>query len=100
MGFEERRGKIYYYREQRRGETVVSEYVGSGFVAQYAALQDAREQRERAKKREIERQKRARFAEKEAKLAELEQQIKLLIEATYLINGYHQTKNRIWRRKR
>lgn len=48
MGWERRKGRLYYYRKERRGDRVVSEYAGA--LAQACAALDTatREKRERA----------------------------------------------------
>jgi hypothetical protein len=38
MGWERRRGRMYYYRKVRRGGRIISQYRGSGELGQLAAL--------------------------------------------------------------
>ena len=52
MAWETRGNNSYYYRKKRVGQRVVSEYVGSGLLADFAALLDEDER----EKREYERQ--------------------------------------------
>ena len=40
MGWENRKDRRYYYRKLREGDRVVSDYVGSGPLAELIALQD------------------------------------------------------------
>lgn len=48
MAWEERRnGRDYYYQKRRLGGRVVSEYVGTGLLAQYAAQLDGLERHKR-----------------------------------------------------
>lgn len=101
MAFEAReRGGDYYYRKKRVGQSVVSEYVGGGLTAQMAALLDAEERNENRRKLEIERQTQAEFEQTLAQFKEFAGKVKDLVEATLLINGYHLTRNRIWRRSK
>ena len=51
MGLEQRGNATYYYRKKRRGVRVVSEYVGRGELAQFAALIDGSEKRDRKRMR-------------------------------------------------
>ena len=55
MGFETRRGNLYYYRKRREGACVVSEYVGGGHVAALCSQLDAAERAEGATRRARER---------------------------------------------
>ena len=51
MGFETRRGNLYYYRKRRDGSRVVSEYVGVGHVAALCSQLDDAERAEGEAKR-------------------------------------------------
>ena len=55
MGFETRRGKLYYYRKRRDGVRVVSEYVGGGMVAALCSQLDDAERAEAEARRATER---------------------------------------------
>ena len=48
MGWEERRGRSYFYRAKRVNGRVVKEYVGTGSVGEIAAANEATQQQERA----------------------------------------------------
>lgn len=54
MGLEQRGSGSYYYRKVRRGAKVISEYVGSGFLADLASLEDDAFRLERADERKAE----------------------------------------------
>ena len=97
MAWEERDGKLYYYRKQRLGNTVISEYVGSGFLADWVAVEEALERENAQLKREEERQA------IEADLAidrELDRVGNLMRKLTYSVLldlGYHTHKGQ-WRK--
>jgi hypothetical protein len=46
MAWEERNGRMYYYRKRREGGRVVSEYVGAGIGAEAIATMDRIDQEE------------------------------------------------------
>jgi hypothetical protein len=99
MGWEERRGKRYYYRKRRVNGRVVSEYIGHGEKAEQIAAEDARE-------RDVVKQKRTENAARLAEFAAFDQDVKeframvdTLARNTFEANGYHQHKGQ-WRRKR
>lgn len=100
MGLERRGNGYYYYKKEREGGKVVSRYVGSGETAELISMldgleADAREHRRYEKK--WEREKAEKF---EAELREIECAFENIMTAYFLINGYHQTASREWRKKR
>ena len=101
MGLERRGNGYYYYKKEREGKQVFSRYVGtgSGIADLYSILSDLdAEQREFDRfERRWEREKAERF---EAELSEIEETFNNLITAFLLINGYHQSSSREWRKKR
>ena len=99
MAREQRRNREYYYRKQRQGKRVISEYVGSGFLADYAEALDNRK-RGQEEQRRAEWQAAKREAEQlDAILGEVEAAIEPVIVALMLATGHH-THKRQWRRKR
>ena len=99
MAWETRGNNSYFYRKERRGANVKSEYIGHGEVAE---LIDQFENVCRATK-EIEKRKRKREMEKDEiideKLNAISKINQSLVDALFLINGFHQHK-RQWRKKR
>ena len=101
MGWEKReRGTRYYTRSRRIGDRVLKEYVGTGPLAELAALQDKakrlrREEEERAWKRE--REDLERLDGTAGKLCELAE---LLTRAALLAAGYRQHHRGEWRKPR
>jgi len=51
MGWEQRRGRSYYYRNLREGGRVRSEYIGGGTLAELCAEHDGCGRQERAGKK-------------------------------------------------
>lgn len=100
MAIEDRHGgKLYYYRKRRVGIRVVSEYAGSGVVAQI--------EEHLARKREYEKQSERRRLEAARLLtADIDSQIDsvcdlidLMVKGHLLASGYHSHKGQ-WRKKR
>lgn len=103
MGLEKRGNRFYYYKKNRSGGRVSSEYYGSGDLARLVALLEAEAKEEADMKREGGR------SELEAAVSAIEpidsmlddsiEETARLVEALYLVNGYHKH-SRSWRRKR
>jgi hypothetical protein len=96
MAWEERSGRRYYYRKRRDGDRVVSEYVGTGVVADiaenmvntgemYQMLERLHFKQLVAVEEEIDRQ-----------LEEYDKAVAVMVRAYLLASGYHQHK-RQWR---
>ncbi len=100
MAYEKRGNGTYYYQKERDGKRVVSRYIGRGELASIIAQMDEIEAGNKEYKR-FEEQKRREKAEKfEREIAEIENAFNQLVTAHLLINGYHQTGSREWRKKR
>jgi hypothetical protein len=97
MGIEARHGngKLYYYDKRREGDRVVSQYVGSGLVADLAQKRAEIDKRQR----EAARAERMSIAEIDRRMGEFSELVDLLVKAELLTLGYHQHK-RQWRRRR
>lgn len=99
MAWETRGNSRYYYQKERVGDKVKSSYIGNGEVARIIAA--CEKGRRREKKIEVECQRRQKleteiFDEKLNELSEINQS---LVDALFLLNGFHQHK-RQWRKKR
>lgn len=99
MGWEQRRGRSYYYRKVRKGGRVRSEYVGSGMLAQLCAESDGCDRQERAAKRAADRATRQGEAEIDRQLADAESALGAMTHATLYAAGYHKHKGQ-WRKRR
>lgn len=100
MAFEKRGNGIYYYKKEREGNRVVSKYVGTGEVASLIAQMDELEADSKYHKRYEEQNRREKAERFEREITEVENAFNELITAHLLINGYHQTGSREWRKKR
>ena len=99
MGWEQRRGRSYYYRKVRAGGRVRSEYIGSGIVAQICAGDDEDKRRDRAAKCAAERATRQAETEVDRQLADAESALTAMTHATLYAAGCHRH-NGQWRKKR
>jgi hypothetical protein len=99
MAFENRNGRRYYYRKTRIGDRVVSEYVGAGEVAEMCAKLDRYEWARREITKIETAEFRAELESIDAAIDEACQINKFLVDALFLINGYHKHKGQ-WRQKR
>jgi hypothetical protein len=99
MAWEDRGGKLYYYRKIRRGPMVISEYIGSSEFAELLFEMD-----------EIDREERRAYLRKwkedqgemrciDLGIAQLNETLMNLVTATMLVSGYHPHKGQ-WRRLR
>jgi hypothetical protein len=99
MAWEDRNGRMYYYRKRRQGNRVVSEYMGGGFSGQLAEILDLEDRQEAEhKRRELGKQK-SRAAAIDSQVNEIEKYARTLTRACLLLAGYH-THKRQWRKRR
>jgi len=99
MGWERRRKREYYYRKRRIGDRVVSEYVGTGPVAEAAAAIDERERLAREEAREQWRRERERQRAIDEKVDRACHLIRNLTYAALLLNGHRMHRGQ-WRKRR
>lgn len=102
MGWEKRGNRSYYYQKRREGNRVVSEYVGSGRVAELAArLQELQHNGEETDRSAMHggRLSRREIEELDREIAQMCNLIQSLTEMTLTANGYHKHKGE-WRHKR
>src|SRR4051794_29061450 len=99
MGWEERRGKRYYYRKRRIGGRVISEYVGSGEAAEVAAAQDNAARTQRAASRALLANEQIQYEAMNQVVAQFQAAVRTQVRAQLETQGYHQHKGQ-WRRKR
>ena len=103
MAYESRNGRTYYYKKERRGNTVISVYCGNGERAELWADITALGREERQFEASQRAAARASFAELARTppallelLAEAKRQTAEALEAA----GYHQHKRGEWRKRR
>lgn len=99
MAREQRRNREYYYRKQRQGRKVISEYVGTGILADYAEAMDERKHGQEEQRRAEWQAAKLEAEQLDAILGEVEAAIEPVVVALMLVNGYHQHK-RQWRKRR
>ena len=99
MAWEERNGRLYYYRKRRVGSHVVSEYIGSGSTARIAAEIDDLKRDKRKLQREIWVIQKAQNDAMDKEFNSIINLIMKLTHATLLIAGFH-THKRQWRKRR
>ena len=99
MGWEERRGRSYYYRSRRVGDRVRKVYVGGGVLGEIAALEDELQRLQNKQESASLKEEWKRLEEDAAFLQELEEVARILTRAHLIANGYHQRKG-TWRRAR
>lgn len=102
MPWKRRRNRDYYYRNQRIGTRVVSEYVGAGVLAELVAEEDAAERRERATRRRDAQRRRQAIIDLGATPVELStyaETVKRVVADVLLALGFYRHR-RQWRRKR
>ena len=99
MGWEERRGRPYYYRSVREGKRVRKEFVGGGALGQLAAQMDELERLQRKEEEAYCKEERERLQRSAGFLRELEEAAEILTRAEFLVAGYRKRKGE-WRRLR
>lgn len=100
MGWEERGGRLYYYRSRRVGGRVVKEYVGAGPGAELQAdVEEATRQAERAR-REAEKAERESLEAFDREISGACEAIELVARAALVDAGYRQHKRGEWRLQR
>ena len=99
MSWEERRGRLYYYRSVREGKRVRKEYAGGGALGQLTAQIDEFERLQREVEETSWKEERDRLERSAGFLRELEEAAEVLIRAQLLVAGFHKHKGE-WRRLR
>ena len=101
MGWEKRqRGGLYYTRSKKIDGRVFREYVGTGPLAELAALADVEERQHREGKTAAWRAEQAHMEALEACIEELCEAAEILGHAALYAAGYHRHNRGEWRRRR
>ncbi len=99
MGWEERKGKYYYYEKRREGGRVVSKYVGTGSFAEMCAVLNESGRESRRLDREALRQEREALDRQAGQVKDVLDQIRALTHAALIAGGCHLHKGQ-WRKCR
>ena len=99
MPWEERNGRLYYYRKRRDGDQVISEYIGSGWLADLTAEQDEDKRLERAAERRAWNKEKAEILAVDREVNQTMDTCGTLAKAILIASGYR-THHGTWRRKR
>jgi hypothetical protein len=99
MGWETRKGRLYYYTKERIGERVVSIYHGTGasagLISELAELRRADREKARAEDlAEIQR-----MQDEDGEISALDDLVVALTQEALISAGFHQHRG-TWRRKR
>src|SRR5215212_1597902 len=101
MAWEKReRGGLYYTRSRKVNGKVVREYLGTGPLAELAALMDAQERLRREEEAAAWREKRERFEELAGLVDELCEDVETVVRATLLAAGFRRHNRGQWRKRR
>ena len=94
-----RKGK-YYVRSARRGDEIVTEYLGGGAAGLLAAAEDDRRRGRRQRRAHQIDAERARLELLEHPLETLNAVLDVLVRGALVARGYHQHDRGQWRKKR
>ena len=101
MGWEEReRGTRYYTRSRRVGGRVLKEYVGTGPLAELAALQDEADRQRREEEARAWKREREALEDLDVTAGEICELAELLTRAAMVAAGYRQHNRGEWRKPR
>ena len=98
MGWENRNGSEYYYRKNRVGKHVYSEYVGTGLLAEWVAEQDDLCREQQRQERLVWESMKAEEKKMDSELESVEKLTRSLLRAYLLLAGFHPHKGQ-WRRR-
>ncbi len=99
MGWELRNGKRYYYRKIRRGQRVVSEYIGASEFAELLSEIDGIDRSEKTYSKTNWKNQKDEVKRLNENIGQLAKIIRGVTRASLLTFGYHPHKGQ-WRRNR
>lgn len=99
MGWELRNGKRYYYRKSRHGRKVISEYIGTGEIAEIFLDLNEIDWAEQAHLRIMWKEQKEEIKRLNKDFTQLAKIINGMARASLLISGYHSHKGQ-WRKNR
>lgn len=100
MGWEQRNGRMYYYRKERVAGQVLSHYVGTGDIASLMATLDAEERSQQAEDRDAMREERRQWETVDRENAACFAQVEAVLRQTLESAGYHRHNRGEWRKRR
>ena len=100
MALETREHGTYFYRKHWRGGRCISEYVGSGLVAQLSAAYDERDRDQKSKERQAAREQERVEEAADAEIDGLRELVEAYVSARLLADGYHRHHRGGWRLRR
>ena len=98
MSWENRDGCRYYYRKRRVGRRVVSEYIGSGLMAEMVSEQDEMDRQQRIRDRQSFENQKVDIKKMDVELDSLIDVTRACVRASFLLSGFHPHKGQ-WRKK-
>jgi hypothetical protein len=99
MAWEQRNGRLYYYRKMRQGRQVISEYLGTGQSAELLAELDQFDHEEKMLSKSEWKKQKDEFHKMDGEYQRSSLLIRSLVRAHLLLAGYHPHKGQ-WRKKR
>lgn len=99
MGWERRGTYLYYYKKIRKGQRVVSEYVGASETAELIYTMNALDRQQLKNERQEWKEKKAEIRAVDLEIDHLNNLLKDLVSATILLSGFHPHKGQ-WRMNR
>jgi hypothetical protein len=99
MGWEKRNNKTYYYRKERHGARVISEYVGSDETAHLLDSLTRLMRERKNRQRDQEQAATARMERQESADGDIFDAVEAMTQAALLVGGFHRHKG-TWRKKR
>lgn len=99
MAWEERNGRLYYYRKHRDGRKVISDYIGSGDLAEMSFKIDTLRRIQRKCNQQIWQETIAEVRELESTVDQMNEMVKTMLHGNLLVSGHHTHKGQ-WRRRR
>ncbi len=90
----------YFYRNKRIGGKVVSEYLGNDLYAHLVQLQDDEKRQDAQEQRQAWQATVDADKALDAQLDDITALVNAYAGAVLLVNGYHVSANRVWRKKR
>jgi hypothetical protein len=99
MGWKTIKGRRYYYKTEREGGRVKTQYFGAGESGRWISLLDAEDRDEREAKRNKRQAERQEYIAEERAVSEWFDSVQAVADAAMIAVGFHKHKGQ-WRRRR